>query len=255
MTAATAELFESKRSVLGRAFDILECFAGGQNEQSITALCTHTGLPPATVHRMLANLVEWGAIERAGRGRYRLGRRLWRLGNDVPSSRALKDTARPCLVDLHSMTGQVAVLASPDGDQMVVADVIAGCTAFRTWTAPRQMPITTTAPGLVMLAHLPLEESRAILERQPTRTQVRQGADFELRQRFSEVRRTGVAVASHAGKLWVSAAIFDEFGTFRSTISAVADPEQANVPGLSRVVAGAARAVTHGLQARATSVG
>ena len=103
MSTATAELFESKRSVLGRAFDILECFAGGEQEQSITALCAHTGLPPATVHWMLANLVEWGAIERAGRGRYRLGRRLWRLGSDVPSSRALKDVARPCLVDLHAM--------------------------------------------------------------------------------------------------------------------------------------------------------
>lgn len=255
MTAATAEIFESKRSVLGRAFDILECFAGGQNEQSITALCAHTGLPPATVHRMLANLVEWGAIERAGRGRYRLGRRLWRLGNDVPSSRALKDTARPCLVDLHSMTGEIAVLASADGDRVVVADVIAGRNAFRTWSAPRQMPIASTAPGLVMLAHMPLEESRELLAHQGAAARAAHGSDFELRQRFGEIRRTGVAVTSYGGMAWVSAPIFDEVGTIRSTISAVAAPEHLNVPGLSRIVGGAARAVTQGLREHATSVG
>jgi DNA-binding IclR family transcriptional regulator len=254
MTTATADLFESKRSVLGRAFDILECFAGGQTEQSITALCAHTGLPPATVHRMLANLVEWGAIERAGRGRYRLGRRLWRLGNDVPSSRVLRDTARPCLVDLHTMTGEIAALASADGDRMVVADVIAGRNAFRTWTAPRHLPMASTAPGQVLLAHLPLEQSRALLAEQGV-TPTRQGSDFELRQMFGEIRRTGVAIASYGGMTWVSAPVFDEVGAIRSTISAVVSPERLNGPGLTRIVNGAARAVTQGLRERATSVG
>ena len=255
MTAATAEFLESKRSVLGRAFDILECFARGENEQSITALCAHTGLPPATVHRMLANLVEWGAIERAGRGRYRLGRRLWRLGNDVPSSRALKDTARPCLVDLHSMTGEIAALASIDGDRMVVADVIAGRNAFRTWSAPRQIPIARTAPGMVMLAHLPLEQSREFLGVQSAAGQVHQGSDFQLRQMLGEIRRAGVAIAPHGGKVWVSAPIFDEVGAIRSTISAVVDDERFNGPGLSRIVRGAARAVSQGLREHASSVG
>ena len=251
---ATADLFESKRSVLGRAFDILECFAGGQTEQSITALCDHTGLPPATVHRMLANLVEWGAIERAGRGRYRLGRRLWRLGNDVPSSRALKDTARPCLVDLHSMTGEIAILASLDGSQMVVADVIAGRHALNAWTAPRHIPLASTAPGQVLLAHLPLDEARALLDRDGDRAALRARGDFELRQMFGEIRRTGLAIAPYGGKTWVSAAIFDEVGAIRSTISAVVDTERLNAPGLSRVVGGAARAVSQGLRARAASV-
>lgn len=260
MTTATPDLLESKRSVLGRAFDILECFAGGQTEQSITALCAHTGLPPATVHRMLANLVEWGAIERAGRGRYRLGRRLWRLGNDVPSSRVLKDIARPCLVDLHTLTGEVAALSSADGDRMVVADVIAGRNAFRSWSAPRHLPVATSAPGLVLLAHLPLEEARTLLA-DGGRTgggglaAVGASSDFELRQQLGEIRRTGVAVAAYAQMTWVSAPIFDESGTVRSTISAVVPTDRVNAPALSRVVRGAGRAVTQGLRERAASVG
>lgn len=253
MTATAPELLDSKRSVLGRAFDILECFSGGQTEQSITALCTRTGLPPATVHRMLANLVEWGAVERAARGRYRLGRRLWRLGNDVPSSRALKDIARPCLVDLHTMTGEVALLATRDDDHMMVADVIAGRTQLNGWTAPRQLTLQS-APGLVALAHAPWEESRQYVlgdgaESSPARR------EFRARQLFGEIRRSGVAVATQGGRTWVSSAVFDENGQIRSTISALAEPERANVPALSRVVRGAAQAVTAGLRDQASSVG
>ena len=253
MTTTTAELLDSKRSVLGRAFDILECFSGGQTEQSITALCTRTGLPPATVHRMLANLVEWGAVERAARGRYRLGRRLWRLGNDVPSSRALKDIARPCLVDLHTMTGEIALLATRDNDHMMVADVIAGRSALTTWTAPRQLSLQS-APGMVVLAHTPWEESREHVLADTTETNPAR-REFRARQMFGEIRRSGVAVSTQAGRTWVSAPVFDETGAIRSTISCLADPAQANVPALSRVVRGAAQAVTSGLRDQAASVG
>lgn len=47
----------NKRSVLGRAFDILDCFAGDEPEQTIAGVCAQTRLPAATVHRMLAHLV------------------------------------------------------------------------------------------------------------------------------------------------------------------------------------------------------
>jgi DNA-binding IclR family transcriptional regulator len=246
MTATAPELLDTKRSVLGRAFDILECFSG-TTEQSITGLCSHTGLPPATVHRMLANLVEWGAVERTGRGRYRLGRRLWRLGNDVPSSRTLKDTARPCLVDLHSMTGEIAVLASADEDRVVVADVIAGRTAFRSWTAPRHLSLLDSAPGLALLAHMPYDTARSLAGSDSD--------DFKLRQQLSDIRRNGVAVKREAAMVWVSAPVFDETGSVRTTMSAVVPADRLNLPALTRIVTGAARAVSDELHRRAASVG
>ena len=246
MTAVATEILDAKRSVLGRAFEILGCFSGS-TEQSITGLCKDTGLPPATVHRMLANLVEWGAVERTGRGRYRLGRRLWRLGNDVPSSRTLKDTARPCLVDLHSMTGEIAVLASADEDRVVVADVIAGRTAFRNWTAPRQLAMLESAPGRALLAHMPYEAARALVGSD--------GDDFKLRQQFSDIRRNGVAVVRDAAMIWVSAPVFDESGNVRTTMSAVVPADRLNLPAVTRIVAGAARAVSEELHRRAASVG
>lgn len=247
MTAAPAETLDTKRSVLGRAFDILECFSGA-SEQSITGLCNETGLPPATVHRMLANLVEWGAVERQARGRYRLGRRLWLLGSDVPSSRVLKDTARPCLVDLHALTGQPAVLASADGPKMVVADVIAGRSNVREWAAPRELSLTTTAPGLTLLANMEYAAARRLAGPQLA------ADDFRLRQQFGEIRRNGVAVVEDGRMVWVSAPVFDETGSVRTTMSVVSPVRSANVPALTRVVVGAARAVSDELRRRAQAV-
>ena len=44
----------------------------GPPEQTHGMIMHATGFPPATVHRLLAELIEWGAVERTGRGRYRL---------------------------------------------------------------------------------------------------------------------------------------------------------------------------------------
>lgn len=243
-TAAATTFLDPKRSVLGRAFDILECFSAS-TEQSITSLCHDTGLPPATVHRMLANLVEWGAIERAGRGRYRLGRRLWRLGNEVPSSRTLKDIARPCLVDLHSATGEIALLASRDGDRFLVADIIAGRAQLRSWTPPRQIGFSESAPGLVCLAHAPRDSAVAELA-----TPI---SDFRQRQQFSEIRHNGVAIKQLGDMVWVSAPIFDESGAVRSTMSSVVPPNRLNAPALARAVAATARAASDELRRRTQS--
>lgn len=245
MTAPITDAKEGRRSVLGRAFDILECFADGDQEQTISSLCAKTELPPATVHRMLVNLTEWGAVERSGRGRYRLGMRLWRLGWGVPMVRDLKDIARPCLVDLHVATGSVAVLASRDGDQVVLADIIAGNKAVRRQRLPRHMPVVGSAPGSVYLANMSRDEAAGLLgEDDPRQT------SFEFWQRLGEIRSSGVSVVRAAGPrdlTWVSAPAFDGARHVRSTVSVAVPGAPDNVIGLARVVADSARAISRGL--------
>ncbi|EIE99285.1 IclR family transcriptional regulator [Saccharomonospora glauca] len=241
-----------RRSVLGRAFDILECFTGDEPEQTIGSLCARTELPPGTVHRMLANLAEWGAVERAARGRYRLGRWLWRLGWDVPDARRLKDVARPHLVDLHAASGEATLLASRDRDQLVVADVIAGNANVRREQLPRRLGVTDSAPGWVFLAYLPSEEA-ADLVRAAGGT-----VDFELWRKLAEIRRTGVAVRRGSGPgtlSWLAAPLFDDTRSIRSTICLVVPTERLNVLGHGRAVLAAAQAVTKGLASPMPSAG
>jgi DNA-binding IclR family transcriptional regulator len=55
--------------------------------------------------------------------------------------------------------------------------------------------------------------------------------------------------------VWVSAPVFDETGAVRTTMSAVVPAERLNLPALTRIVTGAARAVSDELHRRAASVG
>lgn len=230
---------DSRRSVLGRTFDLLECFSAEEPELNIGVLCSRTGLPAATVHRMLAHLGEWGAIERTGRGRYRLGMRLWRLGWGVPDARVLKDVARPHLVDLHIDSQQVAMLVSRDGDRMVVADSIAGLSAASRTPLPRHLPLCDSAPGMAFVAHLDVDEQAEVLGRAGAEL------DFAMRQRFTEMRRLRVVTARRraqdSGELtWLAAPVLDELGRVRSTVCLAGEMDAATAAALVPLVRDAA---------------
>lgn len=237
MTVSTMTSAEAKKSVIGRVFDILECFGDGP-EQTISSLCAQTGLPPATVHRMLAALSELGAIERCSRGNYRLGMRLWRLGWGVPQMRALKDVARPVIVDLHRITGEVVAVCSRVGDEIVVADTIAG-QATTPDAITRRMPIEGTAPGDIYLAF-----------GDPYVAEALGPLDFSGRQRMHEIRRSGFAIrrpVAPGGLTWLAAPVIDGSGSVRSSIAMVVPEERLNVAGMGRVLAEASRRVSASL--------
>src|SRR5882757_7202056 len=66
------------RGVLDGAFRLLDtlCALG---DAGLTALAAGSGLPKATAHRLLEQLVRQGAVERA-EARYRIGPRLFQIG-------------------------------------------------------------------------------------------------------------------------------------------------------------------------------
>lgn len=255
MTRATMQAADDvevgRRSVLGRVFDILDCFSGPEPDQSITSLCDQTGLPAATVHRLLATLVDWGAVERSGRGQYRLGMRLWRLGWGVPEARTVRDVARPHMVDLYAATGELVVLGSRDGDDLLLVDQIAGSAAGQALRAGRRRPLGSCAAGLLYLAHMDLDELRSRLAEstlglpEPLRRD-----EFKLLQLLGEIRRTGMASTRDRGCVWLSAPVFNEESDLRSTISVLLPHDRARLARLTPLIARAAREISAGLGAR-----
>lgn len=254
MTRGSAGPESEKRSVLGRAFDLLDCFAGSEPDLGISDLSERTGLPPATVHRLLATLVERGAVERSGRGRYRLGMHLWRLGWGVPEARVVRDVARAHMVDLYSATGEIVVLCSRVENDLLMVDQIAGRSSGNAWRSTRRVPLGTIAPGLVHLAYLPVADLRALLAGTPLGLPDElAGNEFLLLQALANIRRDGIAVSRQPDgqRHWIAAPIFGRDGALRSTLSLVVPPERLNTPGHGRLVARAARNVSHGLTAGA----
>lgn len=207
-TDATAGRDLSPRSVLGRTLDILDCFGRETSEQTVAGICRDTGLPPATVHRILASLVEWGAVDRVDRGRYQLGERIWRLGHWVPDVRQLRDVARPHLVDLHDELRLPAVMAGLDGERVFAIDRIAGRAHQRSWPYRVTYSLLQHAAGLVFLTwgDRSLPAKQAIV---PT---------HDLRRLLAAVKQRGYAESTLDRVVWLAAPVFSEARQVRATI-------------------------------------
>jgi len=147
---------EPARTVLSRAFAILDTFADGEPEQTHGSITRATGLSPATAHRILAELVDWGAVERTGRGRSRIGLHLWRLGALAPQGRELRDVALPYLQDLLEVTHEVVHLVALDENQALYVEKLESRPGVLVVSqVGGRLPLHATGPGKVLLAHAP----------------------------------------------------------------------------------------------------
>jgi len=197
LMAVSDRVAEGSRSVLGRAFRVLDCFTSGA-EMSVSAIVQETGLPAATVHRLLASLVEWGAVEHFSHGRYRLGARIWNLGVGAPQIRLLREIAQPYLVDLHVRTRGTVYLAIREGGESVIADRIT--TVRRTAATKRitrRRPLHETGAGRVILAFSP-DAWQDMLDRvadDPTMTEPLR----QLERLLASIRDDRVAISLNDG--------------------------------------------------------
>ena len=116
---------EPGRSVLDRALAVLGSFSDERPEQTLGQIVAATGLAAATAHRLVAELVAWGALERPGRGRYRIGIRLWQIGALAPLARPASRAAHRALWVLRILLGVFFVVGgsrSAPGSPAAIGD-------------------------------------------------------------------------------------------------------------------------------------
>jgi DNA-binding IclR family transcriptional regulator len=108
--------------------------------------------------------VTWGALERDVDGRLRIGLRLWEVTSLVPHALQLREAALPFLADLSQATQENALLAVPEGADVVLTERIAGRAAVPvTLRVGGRMPVHATGVGLVLLAHAPAQIQDQVL--------------------------------------------------------------------------------------------
>lgn len=143
--AADVEQADSMNSVLGKVRPILEAFTADDNALSLAELVRRSGVAKATVHRLAQELVTWGLLEREGCD-YRLGLRLFELGQRVHRQRILREAVQPYMEDLLLITRETIHFAIHDSLDVVYLDKIfphRGSTRSPGWRAGSRC----TAPG------------------------------------------------------------------------------------------------------------
>ena len=148
-----------------RAARLLDAMAEAGGGSGVSPLAAKTGLPYATVHRLLTALTACGYVrQEAGSRRYVLGPALVRLG--TTARRAYGWWAQPYLEELAELSGETANLASLDGDEIVYVAQAQSSQMMRMFAeVGNRVPVHTTAVGKVLLGFRPRDEVTALAKR------------------------------------------------------------------------------------------
>lgn len=188
--------------LLDRAFHVLDVCAGADADLSLSELARASGLPKSSAHRIVAQLVNLGGLERRG-DRFHLGSHLFVLGAHTPYARRLRERALPFLEELYERTHEVVHLGLLDGHDVLYVDKLSGRRREPANVSTRvggRMPLAITALGKAILAVSPDDVLRHVLVA---------SADG-LRREVELARRRGVAFdreQSHPGVSCVAASV------------------------------------------------
>lgn len=130
---------------------MLAAFEQDPRPLGLTEIARLADLPVSTAHRLVNELVEGELLTRTSEGRYQLGLRIWELSQHV--GRQLRDTARPFVQDLYSLTGETAQLAVREENEALLIDRVYGTKKVpRASRVGGRLPLHSTAVGKVILA-------------------------------------------------------------------------------------------------------
>ena len=181
-------------SVTSRALALLGAFDERHRRLSLSQLADRAGLPVATAHRLVAELVAWGALARTASGEYVVGRRLWDLGLLAPVQTGLRQAASPFLHDLYGATLATVHLAVRDRLEVLYLDRLAGHASVPVVSRiGSRLPLHATGVGKVLLAHAPAEVQEQALARLTRVTPYTVTQPGMLRRQLARVLREGYA--------------------------------------------------------------
>ncbi len=146
---------------------LLDAMAAAGGPARVTDLAKALGEPKTKIHRHLTTLRSMGLVEQMRTSdRYRLGWKLYRLGQAAFEQFDLKQIAAPHMARLRERVNQTIVLSIPiGGEALVIAslDQIGG--PIKISGVPGSVaPATASAQGRIMLAYAGGKQRKAILD-------------------------------------------------------------------------------------------
>ena len=151
-------------TVTSRALSLVGAFDEDHRRLTLTELAARADLPLPTAHRLVAELVAWGALAKTSSGTYVVGRRLWDIGLLAPVQAGLVETASPFLHDLYGATLATVHLAVRDGAEVLYLDRLGGHASVPVVsTVGSRLPMHATGVGKVLLAFAPEDVQAQVL--------------------------------------------------------------------------------------------
>jgi DNA-binding IclR family transcriptional regulator len=181
-------------SVTSRALTLLGAFDAHHVTLTLSELARRADLPPATAHRLVSELVAWGALVRNSSGCYEIGQRIWEIGLLAPVRSGLRQIAAPFLQDVYKATSATVHFAVREGTKALYLDRISGSdSAPLVSRVGGRLPLHTTGVGKVLLAYAPEDvQARVFAHLIPATSYSITHADI-LKEELKAVRKDGYA--------------------------------------------------------------
>ncbi|MDO1583287.1 IclR family transcriptional regulator [Rhizobium oryzicola] len=181
---------------LAKGLKVIEAFGETQPRLTITEASKLTGLDRATARRCLLTLAELGFAHYDGKF-FSLTPRILRLGHAYLSATPLPHVVQPFLDRLSEEVGQSASVSVLDGTEVVYVARASQRRVMSINLSPgSRLPAYCASMGRVLLAQLPEEEARALLNQSTLRSftpKTKTGVE-ELVEEVRKIRAQGFAV-------------------------------------------------------------
>ena len=140
-------------STVTKALTVLQAFSYDKPVMGVSELARKLGMGKSSVHRILSTLLEAGFVQKTPDDRYRLGLKLYELGQQVVHSLELREIAHPLLERLRNDSGETVHLAVLEGTDVVYVDRFESPSTLRLFSrVGRRRPAHSTSSGKCLLA-------------------------------------------------------------------------------------------------------
>jgi DNA-binding IclR family transcriptional regulator len=199
-----------------KALQVLRVLGDERRELALSEICYRVDLPKTTVFRYLQTLCACGFVTHdPNTDLYRIGLRVWELGQSVHEPLRIRELALPAMRDLRDQFNETVNLGVLDGPEVVYLEIIESRRSLRMQAQlGGRDPVYSTALGKAVLAFLPEDQWPGHLP--PTlspRTDHTTTALGKLRQQLMQTRDRGFALddeENEEGARCIAAPIFNQ---------------------------------------------
>jgi DNA-binding IclR family transcriptional regulator len=241
----------SGESVAQRIVRVLETFDADRTAQTPSEIGRRAGLPSSTAHRLIAELVATGLLDRDEAGEVRLGMHLWEVAQRGSRALRLRQAALPFMQRVQARVREHTQLAVWEQDETLFLERLSHPDAVSNIArVAGRLPLHASSAGLVLLAFADPDARERVLARPLARVAPDTVTDrARLEELLAGVRREGAVVARGFVEP-VSAAVavpVRERGRVIAALSVVL-PVGAPVAGARDELAAAAAGITRVLE-------
>lgn len=211
---------------LNKAMQVLGLFSLERPEWRVSEVAEAMGSPKSTTSELMSDLADQRLLSRTGRGRYRLGWRLFELSQTLLDTTEFRVEARRVMEELVRSWRETVHLAVLDGVQAVYIEKLQPIPAVKIHIsrAGARLPAHCSGVGKVLLAHSDWEYVAELLRDQgiPALTSNTITSLDDLAEELERVRERGCAYdleETLVGLCCAAAPIYSSDGKVNAAVS------------------------------------